>query len=335
MTSTAIVAIHGGAGTILRQAMNTETEALYRAEMNAILTAAQRVLAEGGSALDAVSAAVRMLEDCPLFNAGRGAVYTAEGKHELDAAIMDGTTLAAGAVCGVTRLRNPVLAARRVLEAGEHVMLAGAGAEAFATAQGLEVVEPDYFATDFRHEQWLKARREAGTALDHDAGAFVLPEPQGNRTAHGQEPLDPDTKLGTVGAVALDRFGHLAAATSTGGITNKWPGRVGDSPIIGAGCYANNATCAVSSTGTGEMFMRLVTAYDIAAQMEYRGASLHDAAHDVVMNKLMRIAGRGGVIAVDARGSLAMPFNTEGMYRGYVRVGEMPVTAIYREEAKG
>jgi L-asparaginase / beta-aspartyl-peptidase len=333
MSSPAIVAIHGGAGTILRQAMNTETEAQYRAELNAILTAAQRLLAEGASALDAVTAGVRMLEDCPLFNAGRGAVYTAEGKHELDAAIMDGSTLAAGAVCGVTRLRNPVLVARRVLEAGEHVMLAGAGAEAFAIAQGLELAEPDYFDTEFRRKQWLKAKQATGTALDHDAGAFVFPDEQGKSSARPPEPLDADTKLGTVGAVALDRYGHLAAATSTGGITNKQPGRIGDSPIIGAGCYANDATCAVSSTGTGEMFMRLVTAYDVAAQMEYRGAALRDAAHDVVMNKLARIAGRGGIIAIDARGNLAMPFNTEGMYRGYARVGEAPVTAIYREEA--
>ncbi|WP_323117918.1 isoaspartyl peptidase/L-asparaginase family protein [Burkholderia alba] len=328
MSTTAVVAIHGGAGTILRQAMNTETEAQYRAELNAILAAAQQVLADGGSALDAVSVAVRMLEDCPLFNAGRGAVYTAEGRHELDAAIMDGATLDAGAVCCVTRLRNPVLAARRVLEASEHVMFAGPGAEAFAVAQGLELVEPGYFATEFRHAQWLKAREANGTPLDHDAGAsFAF-----GQAPRAPEPLDPDRKLGTVGAVALDCRGHLAAATSTGGITNKQPGRVGDTPLIGAGCYANDATCAVSSTGTGEMFIRLATAYDVAAQMEYRGASLRDAAHDVVMNKLPRIAGRGGIIAVDAQGHVAMPFNTEGMYRGYARVGEAPVTAIYREE---
>ncbi|PMS38347.1 asparaginase [Trinickia symbiotica] len=333
MNSKAIVAIHGGAGTILRQDLNVETEAHYRVELNAVLAAAQEVLTKGGSALDAVSIAVQMLEDCPLFNAGCGSVYTADGKHELDAAIMDGATLAAGAVCGVTRLRNPVIAARRVMEATDHVMLAGAGAEVFAMAEGLELVEPGYFDSEFRLAQWLKARQATGAVLDHDSGALMFRTENGRAAARAPEPLDPDTKLGTVGAVALDRNGHLAAATSTGGITNKRPGRVGDSPIIGAGCYANDATCAVSSTGTGEMFIRLVAAYDVAAQMEYRKVSLREAAHDVVMNRLPRIAGRGGVIAVDALGNLAMPFNTEGMYRGYARVGEAPVTAIYREEA--
>jgi len=329
MTPSPIVAIHGGAGTILREAMNTEAEAQYRAELTAILRAAQSVLADGGSALDAVSVAVRLLEDCPLFNAGRGAVYTAEGRHELDAAIMDGATLAAGAVCCVTRVRNPVLAARRVMEASEHVMFAGAGADAFASAHGLEMVEPGYFDTPFRHAQWVKARDAAGTMLDHDAATFAF----GDGVPREPEPLDPDRKHGTVGAVALDGRGHLAAATSTGGITNRQPGRVGDTPIIGAGCYADDATCAVSSTGTGEMFIRLATAHDVAAQIAYRGVSLGEAAYDVVMNKLPRIAGRGGIVAVDAHGNVAMPFNTEGMYRGYARVGETPVTAIYRDDA--
>ncbi|KWK77100.1 isoaspartyl peptidase/L-asparaginase family protein [Burkholderia ubonensis] len=324
MTSPAIVAIHGGAGTILREAMNTDTELQYRAELAAILRAAQAVLADGGSALDAVSVAVRMLEDCPLFNAGRGAVYTADGTHELDAAIMDGATLAAGAVCCVTRVRNPVLAARRVMEASEHVMFAGAGADAFAAAQGLELVEPGYFGTEARHAQWLKARDAAGALLDHDAATFAFGD---------GAPLDPDRKHGTVGAVARDLHGHVAAATSTGGITNKQPGRVGDSPIIGAGCYADDATCAVSSTGTGEMFIRLATAHDVAAQIAYRGVSVAEAAYDVVMSKLPRIAGRGGIIAVDAHGNVAMPFNTDGMYRGYARVGAAPVVGIYRDDA--
>ncbi|KVZ15129.1 isoaspartyl peptidase [Burkholderia ubonensis] len=324
MTSSAIVAIHGGAGTILREAMNTDTELQYRAELAAILRAAQAVLADGGSALDAVSVAVRMLEDCPLFNAGRGAVYTADGTHELDAAIMDGATLAAGAVCCVTRVRNPVLAARRVMEASEHVMFAGAGADAFAAAHGLELVEPDYFGTEARHAQWLKARDAAGALLDHDAATFAFGD---------GAPLDPDRKHGTVGAVARDLHGHVAAATSTGGITNKQPGRVGDSPIIGAGCYADDATCAVSSTGTGEMFIRMAAAHDVAAQIAYRGVSVAEAAYDVVMNKLPRIAGRGGIIAVDAHGNVAMPFNTDGMYRGYARVGAAPVVGIYRDDA--
>ncbi|KWC06261.1 isoaspartyl peptidase/L-asparaginase family protein [Burkholderia ubonensis] len=324
MTSPAIVAIHGGAGTILREAMNTDTELQYRAELAAILRAAQAVLADGGSALDAVSVAVRMLEDCPLFNAGRGAVYTADGTHELDAAIMDGATLAAGAVCCVTRVRNPVLAARRVMEASEHVMFAGAGADAFAAAHGLELVEPGYFGTEARHAQWLKARDAAGALLDHDAATFAFGD---------GAPLDPDRKHGTVGAVARDLRGHVAAATSTGGITNKQPGRVGDSPIIGAGCYADDATCAVSSTGTGEMFIRMAAAHDVAAQIAYRGVSVAEAAYDVVMNKLPRIAGRGGIIAVDAHGNVAMPFNTDGMYRGYARVGAAPVVGIYRDDA--
>ncbi|KVV12572.1 isoaspartyl peptidase/L-asparaginase family protein [Burkholderia ubonensis] len=324
MTSSAIVAIHGGAGTILREAMNTDTELQYRAELAAILRAAQAVLADGGSALDAVSVAVRMLEDCPLFNAGRGAVYTADGTHELDAAIMDGATLAAGAVCCVTRVRNPVLAARRVMEASEHVMFAGAGADAFAAAHGLELVEPGYFGTEARHAQWLKARDAAAALLDHDAATFAFGD---------GAPLDPDRKHGTVGAVARDLHGHVAAATSTGGITNKQPGRVGDSPIIGAGCYADDATCAVSSTGTGEMFIRMAAAHDVAAQIAYRGVSVAEAAYDVVMNKLPRIAGRGGIIAVDAHGNVAMPFNTDGMYRGYARVGAAPVVGIYRDDA--
>lgn len=333
MTSRAIVAIHGGAGTILRDAMDSDTERRYRAELDAILQAAQRVLASGGSALDAVTVAVQMLEDCPLFNAGRGAVYTAEGKHELDAAVMDGATLAAGAICCATRVRNPVLAARRVMEASEHVLFAGAGADAFAAAQGLELVEPGYFDTEARHAQWLGARAAAGAMLDHDAATFAFGAGRPPEPPQPHEPLDPDRKHGTVGAVACDVHGHVAAATSTGGITNKQPGRVGDSPIIGAGCYADDATCAVSATGTGEMFIRLATAHDVAAQIAYRGASLADAAHDVVMNKLPRLAGRGGIIAVDAHGNVAMPFNTEGMYRGYARVGAAPVVGIYRDDA--
>ncbi|MCE4544938.1 MULTISPECIES: isoaspartyl peptidase/L-asparaginase family protein [unclassified Caballeronia] len=321
MKATPVIAIHGGAGTILRSAMNTETEARYHTALEGILLAGQRVLADGGSALDAVTEAVRLLEDCPLFNAGHGAVFTAAGTHELDASVMDGATLEAGAVSCVTRVKNPVLAARRVLDVSEHVMFTAAGAEAFAQAQGLEFVDPSYFYTEARHQQWMKARGSSGTMLDHDATT---------KFAFENDPIDPDKKFGTVGAVALDAQGHLAAATSTGGITNKQAGRVGDAPLIGAGCYANDATCAVSTTGTGEMFMRMLAAYDVSAQMEYRGASLEDASHDVVMNRLLRIEGRGGLVAVDAKGNVVLPFNTEGMYRGFARVGETPVTAIYR-----
>ncbi|WP_250529374.1 isoaspartyl peptidase/L-asparaginase [Caballeronia sp. ATUFL_F1_KS4A] len=324
MKVTPVIAIHGGAGTLLRSAMNAETEGRYLAALTDILSAAQRVLADGGSALDAVTEAVRLLEDCPLFNAGHGAVFTAAGTHELDASVMDGATLEAGAISCVTRVKNPVLAARRVLDASDHVMFTGAGAEAFAQSQGLEFVDPSYFYTEARFQQWQKARSTSGTMLDHDAMTkFAF----GNGP---DDPIDPDKKFGTVGAVALDSNGHLAAATSTGGITNKQAGRVGDAPLIGAGCYANDATCAVSTTGTGEMFIRMLAAYDVSAQMEYRGVSLEEASNDVVMNKLPRIEGRGGLVAVDAKGNVVLPFNTEGMYRGFARVGEAPVTAIYR-----
>ncbi|ACD17524.1 isoaspartyl peptidase/L-asparaginase family protein [Paraburkholderia phytofirmans] len=330
MNSNAVIAIHGGAGTILRTSMSASAEAEYHAALHAVLSAGQRVLTDGGSALDAVSEAVRLLEDCPLFNAGRGAVYTAAGTHELDAAIMDGSTLEAGAICCVKRVRNPILAARRVLERSEHVLFTGEGAEAFAAAQGLEFAEPEYFHTEARHRQWLIARGQQRAMLDHDGATLAAaPSPNdGDPTPH--EPIDPNRKFGTVGAVALDQHGHVAAATSTGGVTNKQAGRVGDTPLIGAGCYADDATCAVSTTGSGEMFMRMVAAYDVAAQMAYRNVSLQEAADDVVMNRLPKIDGRGGLIAVDARGNVTLPFNTEGMYRGFARLGETPVTAIYR-----
>jgi len=331
MNTNAVIAIHGGAGTILRASLSASAEADYHAALHEVLTAGQRVLAEGGSALDAVSEAVRLLEDCPLFNAGHGAVYTAAGTHELDAAIMDGSNLEAGAVCCVKRVRNPVLAARRVLECSEHVLFTGEGAESFAAAHGVEFVEPAYFGTEARHRQWLLARDQQRAMLDHDGASFAFSSSAaagGEPTPH--EPLDPNRKFGTVGAVALDAHGHVAAATSTGGITNKQVGRVGDAPLIGAGCYADDATCAVSTTGSGEMFMRMVAAYDVAAQMAYRNVSLQEAAHDVVMNRLPKIDGRGGLIAVDARGNIALPFNTEGMYRGFARVGATPETAIYR-----
>jgi len=289
------------------------------------------VLADGGSALDAVTQAVRLLEDCPLFNAGHGSVFTSAGTHELDASIMDGRTLEAGAVSCVKRVRNPIVAARHVLEYSEHVMFTAEGAEAFAQAQGLEFVDPSYFHTDARYRQWELAREQQRAMLDHDGAALAAQQASSaNNEALPHEPIDPNKKFGTVGAVAVDLYGHVAAATSTGGITNKQLGRVGDAPLIGAGCYADDATCAVSTTGSGEMFMRMVAAYDVAAQMAYRGVPLEEAANDVVMNRLPRIDGRGGLIAVDAYGNVVLPFNTEGMYRGYARVGEAPVTAIYR-----
>ena len=319
--TTPILAIHGGAGTITRTAMSADKEAAYQQALNDILAAGQRILVDGGSALDAVTEAVRLLEECPLFNAGKGAVLTSAGTYELDASIMDGATLAAGAVTCVKRVRNPILAARAVMEHSEHVLFTSEGAEAFAQAQGLEFVEPDYYYTEACYAQWQRARQQDGMALlDHDAASLMAKE---------NAPIDPDSKFGTVGAVACDAQGRLAAATSTGGVTNKKVGRVGDTPIIGAGCFANNVA-AVSCTGTGEMFIRAVAAYDVAAQMEYAGKSLADASDDVVMRKLMAINGRGGLIAVDAHGNVALPFNTEGMYRGFARGAEAPVVSIYR-----
>ncbi|VVE52129.1 isoaspartyl peptidase/L-asparaginase family protein [Pandoraea anhela] len=314
-TQRAVIAIHGGAGTISRDTPPEEVKAYHEALAD-VLRAGQAVLAAGGSALDAVTEAVRHLEDCPRFNAGRGAVFTHGGTHELDAAIMNGATLDAGAIACVHRLRNPILAARSVLERSPHVLLVGEGAEAFAAANGAELVDPEYFFTEARYAQWQRALASASVSLDHDMPLR-------------QAPIDPDTKFGTVGAVACDIHGHVAAATSTGGMTNKAVGRVGDSPLIGAGCYANDATAAVSATGTGEAFIRAVACYEVGALMAYAGLSLADAAERVIRERLPRVNGRGGLIAVDAQGHVALPFNTEGMYRGVARVGETPVTAIH------
>jgi len=316
-----VIAIHGGAGAITRAAMSAEKEQLYLAELERIVSAGQAILAAGGSALDAVTEAVRLLEECPLFNAGKGAVFTHQGTHELDACIMDGRTLDAGAICGVSHIRNPVMTARKVLENSPHVLFTGAGAEDFARANGQEMVEPAYFFTQERYEQLQRAiAADTGVMLDHDGATL---------NASG-DPIDPERKFGTVGAVAIDELGNLAAATSTGGMTNKQAGRVGDSPIIGAGCYASNNTVAISSTGTGEVFMRTVAAYDVAALMEYAGLTLAEATHKVVQEKLLPLGGSGGMIAVDKFGNVELPFNSEGMYRGFARVGEAPVVSIYR-----
>lgn len=319
MTSpTPVIAIHGGAGTLSRSTISPEQEAAYHAALAEILRAGQRVLAEGGSALDAVSLAVDLLEDNPLFNAGHGAVFTSAESHELDAAVMDGRDLRAGAVACVSRIKRPLRAARAVMEHSEHVLLAGPGAEAFAASQGLELVDPSYFSTEFRRAQLKRAQAADVTVLDHDGD-------------QDQRPLDETRKFGTVGAVALDAQGNLAAATSTGGMTNKRPGRVGDSPLIGAGTYADNRTAAISCTGSGEMFIRANAAFDVCARMAYGGQSLAQAAEAVVMQALPAIDGRGGLIAVDAQGHVSLPFNTEGMYRGSMRVGDAePFTAIFR-----
>jgi beta-aspartyl-peptidase (threonine type) len=280
-------------------------------------------LAGGAGALDVVTEAVRLLEECPLFNAGKGSVFTEAGTHEMDAAIMDGKTLAAGAVACVCRIAHPVLAARAVMEHSGHVLMAGEGAEAFAAARGLELAKPEYFYTEFRFLQWQKARATTtGSLLDHDAANLA--------GCAGGPPLpDTEKEFGTVGAVALDADGNLAAASSTGGLTNKRVGRIGDTALIGAGCYADNRTAAVVTTGEGEMFIRISAAHDVCAQMEYGNRSLAEAADAVVSNKLRSIAGRGGVVAIDRSGNVVLPFNTEGMYRGYARVGQEPFVAIY------
>ena len=311
----AVIAIHGGAGAITRSQLSQEQELRYIQALSDIVETGQRMLEDGGSALDVVIEAVRLLEECPLFNAGIGAVYTRDETHELDACVMDGNTLNAGAVAGVSHLRNPILAARLVMEHSPHVMMIGEGAENFAIAQGMERVSADIFSTPERYAQLLAARTAGETVLDHSAS-----------------PLDENNKMGTVGAVALDMFGNLAAATSTGGMTNKLPGRVGDSPLVGAGCYANNASVAVSCTGTGEVFIRALAAYDIAALMDYGGLSLSEACERVVMEKLPALGGSGGLIAIDHEGNVALPFNSEGMYRAWGYAGDTPTTGIYREK---
>ena len=318
--ATPVIAIHGGAGTLSRAHISAEQERAYHAALQQVLLAGQAVLAQGGTAMEAVCEAVRLLEDCPLFNAGHGAVFTAQATHELDAAVMDGATLAAGAVAGVSRIRNPVQAARAVMQNGQHVLMVAEGAERMAQEAGLATVERSYFSTPARHAQLLAAQaRQAGVVLDHDGAAALA-----------GRAIDEGRKMGTVGAVALDAHGHLAAATSTGGMTNKLPGRLGDSPLIGCGTYADDRTAAVSCTGHGESFIRVAAAHDVCARMAYGGASLEAATHAVVHEALPAVQGTGGLIAVDRQGNVCLPFNTEGMYRGLARVGQAPESFIYR-----
>ncbi len=285
-----VLVIHGGAGTILKKNMTLEKEKAYREKLNEALEAGEQVLKTGGSSLDAVTQAILVMENSPLFNAGKGAVFTAEGKNEMDASIMDGKTLDAGAVASVRHIKNPILAARVVMEKTPHVLIIGEGAEKVAADNGLEIVDTSYFFTQKRWDYYQKVKKEKEDAEKH----------------------------GTVGAVALDKHGNLAAATSTGGMTYKMKGRVGDSPIIGAGTYADNNTCAVSATGHGEYFMRYVVTYDITALMKYKGYALQQAADEVIMHKLKDVGGDGGIIAVDKDGNISMTFNTAGMFRGYV-----------------
>jgi len=313
------IAVHGGAGVIDRATMTPEKEAAYRAALEQSLRAGHAVLAAGGTSLDAVTAAVKVLEDSPLFNAGRGAVFTFDGRNELDAAIMEGRARRAGAVAGVTRIRNPIELARAVMERSPHVMLIGAGAEQFAVEHGFELVDPAWFRTEERWQQLQKAKQ--ALAADPQAGI--------SRDAPGLF----DTKFGTVGAVAVDRDGDLAAATSTGGMTAKRWGRVGDAPLIGAGTWADNGSVAVSATGHGEYFIRNAVAHDIAALVAYKGLPVCAAADEVVMRTLVERGGEGGVIAIDRKGNIAQPFNSQGMYRGAIDAQGVLTTGIFREPA--
>jgi L-asparaginase / beta-aspartyl-peptidase len=301
------IVIHGGAGVITRGTISREREAKYHEALKTSLDSGYSVLEKGGTSVDAVLVTIRQLEDSPLFNAGKGAVFNFDGGHELDASIMEGKNLQAGAVAGVRTLKNPINAAHAVMTRSEHVMLSGVGAENFAVEQGLETVSQDYFFDSLRYNQWRRSQR-------HQAG------------------VDVERKFGTVGCVALDKFGNIAAGTSTGGMTNKNYGRIGDAPIIGAGVYANNTTCGISSTGWGEFFIRLGVAFDISALMEYKGLSLEEAAQKVVMEKLTTLGGTGGIVGLSRKGEIVMTFNTEGMYRGYKRQGEAAKTFIFKED---
>ena len=290
------IAIHGGAGTITRKNMTPEKENAYRSKLKETLNVGYSILNKGGTSLDAVEATIRIMENSELFNAGKGAVFTNAGTNELDASIMDGSSLKAGAVARVKTVKNPISAARKVMEETWHVMLSGGGADKFAKEQGLDIVDPSYFYTQRRWDSLKKIQVE---------------------------------KHGTVGCVALDKHGNLAAGTSTGGLTNKRWGRVGDSPIIGAGTYANNQTCAVSGTGQGEYFIRGNVAYDVSAIMEYKGKSVGEAAQNVI-RKLSDMGGNGGIITMDSKGNISMPFNTAGMYRGFRKAGQAPEIFIYK-----
>jgi L-asparaginase / beta-aspartyl-peptidase len=302
------IVIHGGAGTLLRENMSQEVEMAYTGKLMEAVETGYQILENGGTSVEAVTASVRILEDSPLFNAGKGAVFTNEGKNELDASIMDGATLAAGAVAGVTTIKNPIEAARAVMLNSRHVFLSGRGAEKFAEQNGLEIVDSSWFYTEYRHKSLKEILKE-------DNGGSGLPA---------------DRKYGTVGVLALDIYGNLAAGTSTGGMTNKKFGRIGDTPVIGAGTYADNRTCAVSSTGHGEYFIRKVVAYDIAAKVRYTGMTLQEACEKVIYEELPALGGSGGVIALDRDGNISMVFNTEGMYRAYRQKGMETRVAIFK-----
>jgi beta-aspartyl-peptidase (threonine type) len=310
------IVIHGGAGTILKEDMTPELEKAYFEGLQEALDISYAVLEEGGTAVNAVKAALVLLEDNVLFNAGRGSVFTKKGVQEMDAAIMDGTDLSAGAVAGVRNVRNPIELATEVMRNSNHVFLSGKGANDFAIKQGVKLEPDEYFFSQFRYDQWKAIRDSDNYSLDH--------------THHHLEELMRDKKFGTVGAVACDSLGNLAAATSTGGMTNKKYGRIGDSPMIGSGTYANNNTCAISCTGHGEMFIRSVAAYDVSCLMEYKNLSLQEAMDVVVNDKLIKMNGEGGMIGVDAHGNAAMVFNSAGMYRGMKNCKGESAVSIYK-----
>ena len=303
------IAIHGGAGTLVKGMMTPELEAQYKSALQLALDSGYKVLEAGKTAVEAVEVAVKLLEDSHLFNAGKGSVFTATETHEMDASIMDGKTLNAGGVSLITGIKNPVSLARDVMEKSEHVFLAGDGAMQFAKELNYKLEDASYFYDEFRHNQWLEIKDTDSFQLDHAT--------------------KKDSKFGTVGAVACDKDGNIAAATSTGGMTNKKWGRVGDSPMIGAGNYANNKTCAISCTGSGEFFIRGVVAYDVACLMEHKGMSVKDASSEVIHKRILEIGGDGGLIAVDSKGNIAMPFNTEGMYRGQKSSDGIDDVSIY------
>lgn len=314
--------IHGGAGVIRKGSLSPEREKAYRDKLTEVVTAGYKALQDGKSSLDAVEIAIRMMEDDPLFNAGKGAVFTADGKNELDASIMNGKDLSAGAVAGLHHVKNPITLARAVMEKSPHVMMVGDGAEKFAKEQGIELVDEKYFFTQSRWDALQRVKKEEEAKKKKDA-----PKPSYAEVPASRE---PQNRFGTVGAVALDKYGNIAAGTSTGGMTNKMYGRVGDTPIIGAGTYANNATCGVSGTGWGEYFIRLGVARDISSLMEYRAMPIQAAADLVIHTKLQNAGGDGGVIAMDKFGNMAISFNSEGMYRAYIDKDGKPVVEIYK-----
>ena len=309
------IAIHGGAGTILRTNMTNEIEQKYKMALNESILAGENILLNSGLAIDAVEAAIRSLENNPLFNAGRGSVFSHEGEHEMDASIMNGKDLMAGAIAGVKNVKNPITLAKSVMQHSNHVFMAGHGAEVFAKQLNIEMAPNEYFFEQMRYDQLIQAKTNDRIELDH----------VDNKFENGEK------KFGTVGAVALDVFGNISAGTSTGGMTNKKHGRVGDTPIIGAGTYANNQTCAVSCTGHGEFFIRSVVAYDISCLIEYKGFSLKDACNLVVKDKLVKIGGEGGLIALDAKGNIELCFNSEGMYRASKKSNEDVYLGIYKD----